>query len=187
MVSEIALALVLLTGAGLMLKSFMRMRAVDPGFRTENVLTMTVDLPDASYPTAIAIQAFHAAFLTKLSNLPGVVAAGAVNFMPLQPVLIQGDFNLDGGRKWPRDYNVAKPAISPDYFRVMGIRFLKGREFTDQDNSGAPGVVIISQSVARTLWPGEDPIGKRITMEDNPKPTDWLTIIGVVDDVRSRV
>jgi putative ABC transport system permease protein len=186
-VSEIALALVLLTGAGLMLKSFMRMRAVDPGFRTENVLTMTVDLPDASYPTVTAIQAFDSSILTKLSNLPGVVAAGAVNFMPLQPVLIQGDFTLDGGRKLPRDYNVAKPDVSPDYFRVMGIRFLKGRGFTDQDNSSAPGVVIISQSVARTLWPGRDPIGQRITMEDEPKPKDWLTIIGIVYDVRQRL
>jgi putative ABC transport system permease protein len=186
-VSEIALALVLLTGAGLMLKSFMRMRAVDPGFRAENVLTLTVDLPDASYPTVTAIQAFDSSILTKLSNLPGVIAAGAVNFMPLQPVLISGDFTLDGGRKLPLDYNVAKPDVSPDYFRVMGIRFLKGRGFTDQDNSSAPGVVIISQSVARTLWPGQDPIGQRITMEDEPKPKDWLTIIGIVDDVRQRL
>jgi putative ABC transport system permease protein len=185
-VSEIALALVLLTGAGLMLKSFMRMRAVDPGFRTEKILTMTVDLPDASYPTVTAIQAFDTSILTRLSNLPGVVAAGAVNFMPLQPVLTQGDFSLDGGRKLPRDYNVAKPDVSPDYFRVMGIRFLKGREFTDQDNSSAPGVVIISQSVARTLWPGQDPIGQRITMEDEPTPKDWLTIVGIVDDVRQQ-
>jgi hypothetical protein len=69
----------------------------------------------------------------------------------------------------------------------MGIRFLKGRGFIDQDNSSAPGVVIISQSVARTLWPGEDPIGQRITMEDEPKPKDWLTIIGIVDDVRQRL
>ncbi|MGD0914565.1 MAG: ABC transporter permease, partial [Terracidiphilus sp.] len=186
-ISEIALALVLLTGAGLMLKSFMRMRAVDPGFRTENILTMTVDLPDASYPTVTAIQAFDSSILTKLSNLPGVVAAGAVNFMPLQPVLISGDFTLDGGRKLPRDYNVAKPDVSPDYFRVMGIRFLKGRGFTDQDNSSAPGVVIISQSVARTLWPGQDPIGQRITMEDEPKPKDWLTIVGIVYDIRQRL
>ena len=186
-VSEIALALVLLTGAGLMLKSFIRMRAVDPGFRAENILTMTVDLPDASYPTAMAIQAFDSSILTKVSHLPGVVAAGAVNFMPLQPVLISGDFSLEGGRKLPRDYNVAKPDVSPDYFRVMGIRFLKGRGFTDQDNGSAPGVVIISQSLARTLWPGQNPIGQRLTMEDEPKPKDWLTIIGIVDDVRQRL
>jgi putative ABC transport system permease protein len=180
------LALVLLTGAGLMLKSFLLMRSVDPGFRTENILTMTVDLPDASYPTAAAIQAFHAGVLAKLSNLPGVVAAGAVNFMPLQPFLIQGDFHLDGGRKRPPGFIVAKPAVSPDYFRVMGIRFLRGRAFTDEDNSNAPEVAIVSQSVARTLWPGEDPIGKRLTMEDEPKPSDWLTIVGIVDDVRQQ-
>jgi putative ABC transport system permease protein len=185
-VSEIALALVLLTGAGLMLKSFMLMRAVDPGFRTENILTMTVDLPDSAYPTVTAIQAFHADILAKLSNLPGVAAAGAVNFMPLQPFLVQGDFHLEGGRKLPHDYVVAKPAVSPDYFRVMGIRFLEGRGFMDQDNSSGPGVAIISQSVARILWPGDDPIGKRLTMEDEPKPKDWLTIVGVVDDVRQQ-
>jgi predicted permease len=185
-ISEIALALVLLTGAGLMLKSFMRMRTVDPGFRTENILTITVDLPDSSYPTASAIQAFHASVLAKLSILPGAVAAGAVNWMPLQPMLVRGTFQLDGGRKPPRGYIVAKPAVSPDYFNVMGIRLLQGRGFIGQDNSSAPGVAIVSQSVARTLWPGEDPVGKRITMEDEPKPKDWLTIVGVCDDVRQQ-
>jgi putative ABC transport system permease protein len=108
-VSEIALALVLLTGAGLMLKSFMRMRAVDPGFRTQNILTMTVDLPDATYRTATAMQAFQTAILAKLSSLPGVIAAGAVNWMPLQPALVEGDFHVEGGRKLPPDYTVANP------------------------------------------------------------------------------
>ena len=76
--------------------------------------------------------------------------------------------------------------MSPNYFRVMGIRLLKGRGFTDQDSSSAPGGVIISQSVARTLWPGQDPIGQRITMEDDPTSKDWLTIVGIVDDVRQQ-
>lgn len=185
-ISEIAMALVLLTGAGLMIRSFMLMRAVDPGFRTQNILSMTVDLPDTSYPTTAAMQAFYANVLAKISNVPGVVAAGAVNWMPLQPVLVRGDFNLDGGRKLPRGFMVAKPAVSPDYFRVMGIRFIQGRAFTEQDNSSAPGVAIVSQTVARTLWPGEDPIGKRITMQDEPKPKDWLTIVGVVNDIRQQ-
>jgi putative ABC transport system permease protein len=185
-ISEIALALVLLTGAGLMVKSFLRMRAVDPGFRTENILTMTVDLPDSTYQTATEIQAFDRSLLAKLSNLPGAIAAGAVNWMPLQTFLVQGDFHLDGGRKMPPDFLVAKPAVSPDYFRVMGIRMLGGRGFTEQDNSGAPSVAIISKSVARTLWPGENPVGMRISMEDNPKQKDWLTIVGVVDDVRQQ-
>jgi hypothetical protein len=89
-ISEIALALVLLTGAGLMVKSFLRMRAVDPGFRTENILTMTVDLPDSKYDTATRIQTFHKELLAKLSNMPGAVAAGAVNWMPLQTFLAAG-------------------------------------------------------------------------------------------------
>jgi putative ABC transport system permease protein len=185
-VSEIAMALVLLTGAGLMIRSFMLIRAVDPGFRTGNILTMTVDLPDAAYPTAASIQAFSANALAKISSQPGVVAAAAVNWMPLQPVLVRGDFKLDGGRKLPPGFMVAKPAVSPHYFRVMGIRLLQGRGFTEQDSGTSPGVAIVSQAVARTLWPGQDPIGKRITMEDEPKPRDWLTIVGVVDDIRQQ-
>lgn len=195
-VSEIALALVLLTGAGLMLKSFSRILAVDPGFRTENVLTMTVDLPGMSgfrfgqgssvYQTTPQIQAFHMRILAKLSSLPGVVAAGAVNWLPLQSGLMWGDFHIEGDRRLPRNYVVDKPAVSPEYFRVMGIRFLRGRGFTEQDNNGAPGVAIVSQSVARSIWPGENPIGKRITLEDHPKPGDWLTIVGVVNDVKQQ-
>ena len=185
-VSEIALTLVLLTGAGLLLKSFLRMRAVDPGFRAENVLTMTVDLPESLYKTTASIQAFHARTLEKLSNLPGVLAAGAVNWLPLGDALIMGNFQLDGGRDAPRGMFVDKPAVSPEYFRLMGIALRSGRGFTGQDNATAPGVAIVSQSVARTLWPGGDAIGQRISVENNPRPEDWLTIIGVVDDVRQR-
>jgi predicted permease len=185
-VAEIALALVLLTGAGLMLKSFLRMRAVNPGFRPENILTMTVDLPESTYPTTTAIQAFHTRTLAKLSNLPGVLAAGAVNWLPLGDALIRGDFHLEGGRHLPRGYSVDKPAVSPDYFHVMGIRLLSGRGFSERDNSDAPGVALISESVARTLWPDENPLGKRITLEEDPKPQDWLTVVGVVDDVNQQ-
>jgi putative ABC transport system permease protein len=195
-VSEIALALVLLTGAGLMLKSFSRILAVDPGFHVENVLTMTVDLPGMSgfrfgqgnsvYQTTAQIQAFHTRILGKLSSLPGVVAAGAVNWLPLQHWLIRGDFHLEGGRRLPPHYVVDKPVVSPEYFRVMGIRLLSGRGFTEHDTNSAPGVAIVSQAVARSIWPGEDPIGKRITLEDHPKPGDWLTIVGVVDDVKQQ-
>jgi predicted permease len=185
-VAEIALALVLLSGAGLMLKSFARMRAVDPGFHPDNVLTMTVDLPDSTYRTAPQINAFHERTLEKLSRLPGVVSAGAVNWLPLGEGLMAGDFQLEGGRHLPPDYMVDKPVVSPGYFRTIGIRLLSGRDFAARDHAGAPGVVIVSQSVARQLWPGVDPVGKRISMEDHPGPGDWLTIIGVVDDVRQQ-
>ncbi len=183
-VAEIALALVLLTGAGLMLKSFLRLRTVNPGFRPENVLTMTVELPDAVYQTAPRMQAFHQRMLARLSNLPGVLVAGAVNLSPLGGYLTRGDFQLEGGRPMPHGYMVDKPCVSPGYFRTMGIRLLRGRDFTVRDNASAPGVVIVSQSVARRLWPGEDAIGKRVTEENHPKPEDWLTIVGVVDDIR---
>jgi putative ABC transport system permease protein len=184
-VSEIALALLLLTGAGLLFKSFLRMQAVNPGFRAENVLTMRVDLPEPLYNTAVSIQAFHARTLEKLSNLPGVLAAGAVNWLPFSGALMWGNFHLYDGRPMPRGYMVDKPAVSSEYFRVMGIPLLSGRAFSGQDNSTAPRVAIISRSVARTFWPGGDALGQRITLEDHPKPSeDWLTIIGVVDDVR---
>jgi predicted permease len=185
-VAEIALALVLLTGAGLMLKSFLRIRAVDPGFHPDNILTMTVDLPDSTYRTAADIQTFHKRTLAKLSSLPGVLVAGAVNWLPLRPMLVRGNFHAEDGRRMPRGYIVDKSAVSPEYFRAMGIRLSSGRGFTDHDGGGAPGVALVSHAVARTIWPGEDPIGRRITLEDHPKPEDWLTIVGVVGDVRQQ-
>jgi putative ABC transport system permease protein len=182
-VSEFALALVLLAGAGLMLRSFLRTRAVNPGFRAENVLTMTVDLPDAIYRNAGEMQSFHERTLARLSQLPGVLAACAVNWMPLGPGLTRGDFNLKEGRQLPPGFMADKLVVSPGYFLAMGIRLLGGRDFTEHDNAGAPGVVAISQSVARRLWPEEDPIGKQITMEDPRKPDGWLTIVAVADDI----
>jgi len=96
-----------------------------------------------------------------------------------------GTFQVEGGRR-PRGFMVDKPCISPGYFKAMGIQLLLGREFTERDNATAPGVVVVSQSVARTLWPDADPVGKRISMEDEPKPEDWLTVVGVVEDVKQK-
>jgi predicted permease len=184
-VSEIALALMLLTGAGLMLKSFLRLRAVKPGFATQNVVTATVDLADTVYRDSAHMQAFHRRAIAELSRLPGTVAAGAVNWLPLSEMLVKGTFQVQG-RECPPGFMVDKPSVSGDYFSAMGIRLLRGREFTDVDSGTAPGVVIVSQSAARTLWPNEDPLGKRISLEDQPRPEDWLTVVGVVDDVRQQ-
>src|SRR5262249_2832828 len=107
-ISEIALAIVLVTGAGLLLKSFMRLSAVDPGFRPENVATMTVDLPREVYRTPEQMQAFHSGILSRVSSLPGVAGAGAVNWNPLGGQLIMGDFQLDDGRKLPQGFMVDK-------------------------------------------------------------------------------
>ena len=184
-ISEIALALILLTGAGLMLKSFLRLQAVNPGFSPHTVMTMTVDLPDSTYTTANQMQAFHTRTVEELSRLPGVLAAGAVNWIPLGQGLVMGTFQVQGSQR-PPGFMVDKPCVSPGYFRAMGMPVLRGRAFTENDNETAAGVVIVSHLVARTLWPGENPIGKRISMEDNPKPEDWLGVVGVVDDVKQQ-
>jgi predicted permease len=184
-ISEIALALILLTGAGLMLNSFLRLRAVNPGFSPHSVMTMTVDLPDSSYRTASQMQAFHTRTLTELARLPGALGVGAVDWLPLTETLAMGTFQVEGGQRTP-GFMVDKPCISPGYFRAMGIRLLRGREFTGADNGTAPAVVIVSQSLARTLWPGQDPLGKRISMEDDPTPKDWLMVVGVVDDIKQQ-
>ncbi len=184
-ISEIALALILLTGAGLMLNSFLHLRNVNPGFSPHSIMIMTVDLPDSTYGSANQIQAFHTQTLEELSRLPGVLASGAVDWIPLGENLAMGTFQVEGGHR-PRGFMVDKPCASPGYFRAMGIRLAAGREFTERDNGAAQGVVIVSQSVAQTIWPGENPMGKRISMEDDPKPGDWLSVIGVVEDVRQK-
>jgi predicted permease len=182
-VAEIGLALVLLAGAGLMVQSFVRLRRVDLGFRPAGLATMTVDLPGARYRSADAMRSLHQAMLERLGHLPGAASAAAVNFIPLGGAMIRGDFKLDGGRALPRDYLVAKPAVSPGYFRTMNVRLLRGREFTAEDVVSSPGVVIVSKAVADQLWPGESGVGRRLSMKDAPGSGDWLTVVGVVDDV----
>jgi len=180
--AEIAFALVLLTGAALMMESFIRLRRVELGFRPEGLASLTVDLPDATYQSATAMQAAHEAVLDRLEKIRGVTSAAAVNFIPLGGPMIRGDIKVDG-RTLPPSYLVAKPSVSPGYFRTMGIRLRLGREFTAQDAASSPHVVIVSESVARQIWPDLSPIGQRISNKDVPGPGDWLTVVGVVDDV----
>jgi putative ABC transport system permease protein len=182
-VGEIALALVLLTGAGLLLRSFLRLTAVDPGFRADHVLTMSLDLDDVSYGTAATLRAFHTRVLEQLSSIPGVISVAAINWRPLGDALINGDFRIEGHPDSRDDRVVDKPAVSPRYFATMGLPLVRGRDFTDADDESAAGVAIVSRSVAR-LFPSEDALGKRITLQTTPKPEDWLTIVGIVDDVK---
>jgi predicted permease len=180
---ELALALVLLIGAGLMARSFVRMRQVDFGFDPNNVVTFTVDLPRARYANAAALHEFERRTETALRGLPNLDAVAAVNWRPVNGGSIMGSFELDGGRKRPRGFVVVKPCITPDYFRVMGIHLRSGRAFTNGDDAASPRVAIVSSSVATTIWPGENAIGQRISMSDKPGPGDWITVVGVVDDV----
>jgi putative ABC transport system permease protein len=181
-IAEVALALVLLTGAGLMLRSFQRLRSIDLGFHPARVMSMTVDLPETKYRDAAAMQGFHDRTLAALARLPATAAAGAVNWRPLGDAQIVGTFTVEG-QPQPR-FNVSKPAVSPDYFRVMGIPLLRGRPFTEQDDARAPRVAIVSRSIAQRLWPGADAVGRRVSMADEPGPKDWLTVVGVVEEVR---
>jgi len=181
---EIALSLVLLIGAGLMIKSFVRLRSVNPGFRPEHVQVMTVDLPGNELRTTSQLVAYHKQVLDKLAALPGVIAAGSVNWLPLDHSFTAGDFQAEGRPRKATRFTVMKTGVSPDYLRALGIQLLRGRSFDERDTESSDSVAIISQTVAKRVWGEEDPLGKRVTLEDDPKPKDWLTVVGVVDDVK---
>ena len=184
--TQVALALVLLTGAGLMMRSFRNMRAVELGFTPSNVLTMTVDLPESSYPGGAEMQDVHGRILAGLSALPSVEAAGAVNWRPLGQMILSGDFSVEGGPALASGYWADKLAVSPDYFEAMGIRLLDGRSFTSSDGPNTTGVVMVSRSLADRFWPDSNAVGKRLAIVGDPSPEDWLTVVGVVDDVVQR-
>jgi len=183
--AEIALAVVLLIGAGLLIKSFVRMRSINPGFQSANILTLTLDLPGSRYHTSAAMRAFDERVLGSLELLPGSKSVAAVSWLPMGWGVV-GDFQLEDGRHLPHDYQVDKPVVSAGYFSAMGIRLISGRGFSERDDASAHRVVVISESVAHRLWPAGNAIGKRISMEDHPNPGDWLTIVGIVSDVRQR-
>ena len=182
-VAEIALALVLLTGAGLLARSFLRLRAVDPGFHPDNVVRLSVELPDSTYGSPAELHAFHEDMLARLRALRGVAAAGIVNWLPLGNQHLNGDFAVDGAVQNPR-FNVDKAIAGPGYFRAMGIRVLRGREFNEHDRGSSLRVAIISRTVAQTIDRSLDVIGKRVSIWGQPERPNWLTIVGVVDDVK---
>lgn len=183
-IGEIAFALVLLTGAGLMIKSFLRLRGADKGYDASNVMTMVVDLPAARYPDPPRQRVFHNRVLEELLHIPGVRRGAAVSFRPMGSVGMMGDFAVEGTTPFPRGYSVDKMLVSPGYFGSMGIRVLEGRDFAAGDDASAPGAVIVSESIARRIWPGESAVGKRVSMDiEHPTPSSWISVVGVVNDV----
>ncbi|MDT7603415.1 MAG: hypothetical protein QOF61_1412 [Acidobacteriota bacterium] len=185
-VSEVALSLILLIGAGLLINSFLHLRHVDPGFRTGNLLTMSVALPLQKYPDAARQSAFYTEMIRRVEALPGVRSAAVTSQIPLTK---QGDsvgVRIEGRPEpAPGEENiVATRVVSPHYFQTMGIQLLRGRAFGDEDRADAPAVAVISDAMARRYWPGEDPLGKRICPGKPQSPDDWITIVGVVNDVR---
>jgi len=187
-VSEIALSLVLLVGAGLLMRSFLKLQAVAPGFNPNNMLTMRVSMEGPNYEKAESRIAFYDQLLEKIKALPGVQSAGARNYIPL--VADDGYANLafaiEGRLSDPANRPTAfYNKVSPDLFRTMEIPVSKGRPFNEHDDQKAQKVIIINETLARRHFPGEDPIGRRMTLEDeNPKEEDWATIVGVVKDTR---
>ncbi len=181
-VGEVALALVLLVSAGLLIRSFWKLVAVDPGFNPEKVLTLNVALPESRYQSEIQMIEFEQQAIERLQGLPGVESAGAVFGLPLGDILIRGDFTIEGQPPPPPQISPSKEVASADYFRAIGIPLVKGRDFNDQDKKDSPRVAIISQSMARRFWLHEDPLGRRI--DPGFSASSWCRIVGVVGDVK---
>src|SRR5256714_7431377 len=182
-VIEVTFALVLLGGAGLLARSFIQLAHVDPGFIPENATLLRLSLPQKKYPEKDQQIAFANALLERVKNLPGVQAVGVTHSMPLVGDYVLG-FNIEGRPHLdPADLpSTNYYSVTPDYFRAMGIRLIRGRVFTPQDDAKAPRVAIINETMARQFFPNEDPIGKRINITNGPDA--WREIVGIVGDIK---
>jgi putative ABC transport system permease protein len=196
-VAEIALALVLLVGAGLLLKSYARVQNIDPGFDRRNILTAELDLSETKYPQRGSDNYNHGAAMTNFWNealrrvqqLPGVEAAGLTVVLPLSGSNTDSSFAIEGRELRPNEPGPDEELriVTADYFRVLRTPLLRGRFFSEGDNVDAPGVAIINDALAKKYWLNEDALGKRITFSDTRKPdAKWLTIVGIVRSIRHR-
>jgi putative ABC transport system permease protein len=180
-VGELALALTLLVGAGLLVKSFLRLRAVETGFNPQNLLAMRISLPLNVYREGHQRTAYFQQLLARIEQLPGAHSAGIINHPPLVGEAMIAVVSAAGAPAAERKQMIPIGVASADYFRTMGIPLLAGRVFSDSDIEGAPPVTVISQSLARRSFPGQDPLGKQLRGPMSLKP---LTVVGVVGDVR---
>jgi len=185
-VSELSLAAVLLIGAGLLVRSYLRLLAVNPGFRTEQLLTFRLSLPAAKYSDDVRIAAFYERALQRIRAVPGVVDVGAASDPPFLAAnylsfRVQGRAPLPPGANQDAQTSVA----TPDYFKVMGVPLVRGRLFSERDSRQATLAAVISESMARRYWPNEDPVGRRIAIDGSDNHPNWREIIGVVADTRS--
>jgi len=182
--AEVALAAVLLVGAVLMLQSFQRLLAVDPGFKPEGVATFEIWLPRARYPDGGQRAQFFDQARARLSSLPGAQEVGAISNLPLGGYESMASMVIEGAEPAPRGKEpmAEDRAITPGYFEAMGMSLMSGREFDATDGAGKPPIAIVNETLARQFFPGGDAVGKRIKWVLNDK--DWRTIVGVVRDVR---
>jgi len=181
--AEVALSLMLLAGAGLMIRSLWMLSGVNPGYDPRNVLTLTASVSTRRFTKAVQTAAFYDNVLQSVRALPGVESAGLIDNLPLtggsvQPFVIEGR----PPALFAQQPTVAVRSISPGYLRTMRIPLLRGRDFTASDTAAQPRVVLISESMAKRFWPGEDPLGKRLTLSFVPeKPRE---VVGIVGDVK---
>jgi putative ABC transport system permease protein len=182
LISEVALSLTLLIGAGLLINSFSRLLQVDPGFDPRGVMTMQIALPQSKYPE-IQRRAFFERTLERISGLPGVQSAGMTSALPLT-VNPDFGFTIEGQTTMEDTPQTFWRAISPDYLRTMGIPLRRGRYFSERDQENAAAVAIINETMARRFWPDEDPLGKRIKLGGPQRMYPWMEIVGIVGDVK---
>lgn len=186
-VSEFALALMLLIGAGLMIRTFAALEAVDAGFNPHHVISMVVSVAGSKEADPARRAVFYRQLIERVRSLPGVEAAGAINHLPLAGDLWGWPFVIEGRPKpRPGEYpGSTYRMVTPGYFAAMRLPLIRGRDVAETDNVTAPGVVIINERAAHEYWPGEDPIGKRISFDsDKANPPTWLTVIGVAKDAK---
>jgi putative ABC transport system permease protein len=183
-VSEVALALILLAGAGLLIQSFRKLHDLDPGFDPRNLMAINVAVAGSDHAPPDRRSAFYREAVENLRRLPGVTSASAVNHVPLAGDLFRFGIAIEG-RPAPRpddDVAAVYRVAMPGYFHTMGIRLRRGRDFDARDVESAPRVAVINETMARRYWPGEDPIGKRFRFDSSSSPTAWISVAGVIAD-----
>jgi putative ABC transport system permease protein len=185
-VAEVALTLALLVGAGLLVRSFLRLQQVDPGFRPDHLLTMRLSLSGSNYATGAQAVSFFERLQGRLAALPGVVSASATTGVMLPKLANSAGFTIEGRPRDPNEQGLELPidTVQPNYFQTMGVQLLKGRTFTSQDTRESPRVTIVNETFAKRYFPDEDPIGKRFTFGRPGPNTRWITIVGVVRDTK---
>ena len=187
-VSEVTLALVLLVGAGLLVKSFQRLQRFDPGFRHENVLTAQVTLPAVRYDSDEAVAGFARRLVERVEALPAVESASVASDIPLSnnsSAFMAGLEPGAGGAAEELSVRAYRHSVAPKFFSTLGVPLLRGRDFTPQDRAGSAPVVIVSESMARRYWPGGDALGRRLRLGSSTEDT-WAEIVGVVGEVKHR-
>lgn len=183
-VGEVGMAIILLVGAGLLIKSFYKLQRVDLGFNPSNVVTMHLSLPESRYAETHQVRGFFNELVSRTENLPGVESVALVNSLPLKAPGIQPDFYVEGQKE--NVVNVGLLMSSPKYDKALGLELKEGRFFDDRDRDNTPYVAVVNEAFARMAFRDEGALGKRVKLGGPDFPFPWLTVVGVIKDVRQQ-